>query len=200
MRTCLNFDLISGVDDDDATIHITPALHLEAHGGAMAKTKEEATPNQGAFTEADVGRRLTVVTKTRKVFVDGVERRVKWSRRVERTGSDEDQKGGREWRKKGGFNTKWVEWPAIDMVDAEIRHVEESVDGLVRVLKDSMTAKADGSKNRIPYSLKNPEIAAARLGVLDIGAGTFEGKGKGCLLYTSRSPRDATLSRMPSSA
>ena len=26
------------------------------------------------------------------------------------------------------------------------------------------------------------------------------GKGKGCLLYTSPSPRDATLSRMPSSA
>ena len=29
---------------------------------------------------------------------------------------------------------------------------------------------------------------------------TFVGKGKLCLLYTSPSPRDATLSRMPSSA
>ena len=30
--------------------------------------------------------------------------------------------------------------------------------------------------------------------------GEFTAKGKNCLLYTSPSPRDATLSRMPSSA
>ena len=32
------------------------------------------------------------------------------------------------------------------------------------------------------------------------GGLTLEAKGEGCLLYTSPSPRDATLSRMPSSA
>ena len=33
-----------------------------------------------------------------------------------------------------------------------------------------------------------------------IGLWAFIGKHNGCLLYTSPSPRDATLSRMPSSA
>ena len=32
------------------------------------------------------------------------------------------------------------------------------------------------------------------------GFGNFDLRDKGCLLYTSPSPRDATLSRMPSSA
>ena len=36
--------------------------------------------------------------------------------------------------------------------------------------------------------------------IKDHTAGPFEPVYKGCLLYTSPSPRDATLSRMPSSA
>ena len=36
--------------------------------------------------------------------------------------------------------------------------------------------------------------------VFSEGCKTFSGEDKGCLLYTSPSPRDATLSRMPSSA
>ena len=36
--------------------------------------------------------------------------------------------------------------------------------------------------------------------VIESGAGTGAGISDACLLYTSPSPRDATLSRMPSSA
>ena len=46
--------------------------------------------------------------------------------------------------------------------------------------------------------MKNYEdlVISPAAGVLNYGQGLFEG----CLLYTSPSPRDATLSRMPSSA
>ena len=52
--------------------------------------KPAASSGRGAFTSGDEGRRLTIVRsgakgQTRKVFVDGVERRVKWGRKVERT-------------------------------------------------------------------------------------------------------------------
>ena len=40
--------------------------------------------------------------------------------------------------------------------------------------------------------LVDPEFSA--------GSSHWDEKGRGCLLYTSPSPRDATLSRMPSSA
>ena len=42
----------------------------------------------------------------------------------------------------------------------------------------------------------------AMLGLLNLKSGTItiDGKDISCLLYTSPSPRDATLSRMPSSA
>ena len=43
----------------------------------------------------------------------------------------------------------------------------------------------------------NPGATKARLRV---GRGVGSGKGKTCLLYTSPSPRDGLLSRMPSSA
>ena len=41
---------------------------------------------------------------------------------------------------------------------------------------------------------------AARLGLQSDGHGGWTDRTTGCLLYTSPSPRDATLSRMPSSA
>ena len=72
------------------------------------------------------------------------------------------------------------------------------------------------AKNEIgPFSVTNELIKSARIKsgytVLDLACGTGlvtkkilskVGKGRvyGCLLYTSPSPRDATLSRMPSSA
>ena len=45
----------------------------------------------------------------------------------------------------------------------------------------------------------NSETPGCALGVVQSGQLVY-GRGYGCLLYTSPSPRDATLSRMPSSA
>ena len=64
----------------------------------------------------------------------------------------------------------------------------------------SMTfRKTDHHKNAIDYEVAGLMwLAAAR----PDGAGIVEvlDHGKGCLLYTSPSPRDGLLSRMPSSA
>ena len=57
------------------------------------------------------------------------------------------------------------------------------------------------------HILENPEHKAIPLAVGGkpgqrgvIASASYEARAKGCLLYTSPSPRDATLSRMPSSA
>ena len=44
------------------------------------------------------------------------------------------------------------------------------------------------------------QMAQRLIDALGGDADNIQGYGKGCLLYTSPSPRDATLSRMPSSA
>ena len=49
-----------------------------------------------------------------------------------------------------------------------------------------------------PTAVRAERVGAAG-GARPKGKGK-KGRGKGCLLYTSPSPRDATLSRMPSSA
>ena len=49
-------------------------------------------------------------------------------------------------------------------------------------------------------SVRNMEIYAAMVEVVDVNVGRIIDHLKACLLYTSPSPRDATLSRMPSSA
>ena len=52
---------------------------------------------------------------------------------------------------------------------------------------------------RKPRFLVNDEMLAS-MPLLREGLCRFEGRFRACLLYTSPSPRDATLSRMPSSA
>ena len=72
-----------------------------------------------------------------------------------------------------------------------------SVDGQDVILKG--TVSDDGERDRIE------EVAASVYGVsrvinqLSVG-NEIQATGNSCLLYTSPSPRDATLSRMPSSA
>ena len=63
--------------------------------------------------------------------------------------------------------------------------------------------EVDEEKNRLVMSnrLATDVVSGEGLGVGDVCAGVVQAvKPYGCLLYTSPSPRDATLSRMPSSA
>ena len=79
LRSCLNFDLIKGIDDDPLDLTVGN-VSLEAHGG---RTEEETTAGatkHGGFTLDDVGRRVTIDSKKRQVFIDGVERRMRWFR------------------------------------------------------------------------------------------------------------------------
>ena len=53
----------------------------------------------------------------------------------------------------------------------------------------------------IDISFEPPVVATPGLVVINVTGGSFEGPQlKGCLLYTSPSPRDRQKSRMPSSA
>ena len=171
LRSCLNFDLIKGIDDDPLDLTVSPAISLEAHGG---RTEEETTAGatkHGGFTLDDVGRRVTIDSKKRQVFIDGVERRMRWFRQVPKAIAMVE---GNEWRRKMGFNTEWREWKPGDWRDAEIVRVEPEAGGIVRLMK---AGKAN-AKQLAAHSIDNPEPAGARLNILDIGAGTFEGKGK----------------------
>ena len=59
----------------------------------------------------------------------------------------------------------------------------------------SGTLQQGGVEARAETTIANGEVVTLTLVIYDGFLG-----GKGCLLYTSPSPRDATLSRMPSSA
>ena len=54
---------------------------------------------------------------------------------------------------------------------------------------------AEGDADMINLLCKSAALPASNLGVIEVPF-----RGRTCLLYTSPSPRDATLSRMPSSA
>ena len=74
-------------------------------------------------------------------------------------------------------------------------------DGVIktRIAFEQLISRGIGDTIRVsltvPNSEKPQEIEAGRQILADIAAGRVR-----CLLYTSPSPRDATLSRMPSSA
>src|SRR5680860_1398395 len=95
----------------------------------------------------------------------------------------------------------WIDWLMVDMwllgdlVDLErlrgLRDVRVVRAGVHLQLRDLLTTEAILGEH-------------APDGLLDGGAGVLvehlAERGRGCLLYTSPSPRDGLLSRMPSSA
>ena len=57
----------------------------------------------------------------------------------------------------------------------------------------------DSRLNKLQEIVRAKKVIPTTLNLVDI-AGLVKGASKGCLLYTSPSPRDLKLSRMPSSA
>ena len=70
--------------------------------------------------------------------------------------------------------------------------------GTVRVEREGLTASLPS--RFVLVGTMNPEEGALRPQLLDRFGLCIDVHGESCLLYTSPSPRDATLSRMPSSA
>ena len=75
------------------------------------------------------------------------------------------------------------------------RVVEESVP--LFAAKDGFVTTMEYGKNKRKVLVRSPEMEISMRG---IGKSLSDEHASGCLLYTSPSPRDATLSRMPSSA
>ena len=82
----------------------------------------------------------------------------------------------------------------IDIFEPELSLQDEhAVDAIIRLCRevDNIVIVATGPLTNIATALERAPDIASRIDELVI---------MGCLLYTSPSPRDATLSRMPSSA
>ena len=79
--------------------------------------------------------------------------------------------------------------PAIDLKDGQC----------VRLRQGDMEDSTVFSDDPVATAERWAEATARRLHMVDLN-GAFAGKPKNCLLYTSPSPRDDPLSRMPSSA
>ena len=105
----------------------------------------------------------------------------------------------------GGDNAaiQVLELPTFEQV-AEWKHNTTPVPQQVRILKDicnHIKDETQSSGSNIYWSVENNTIGESALLVInDFGEDQIPGMFVSCLLYTSPSPRDATLSRMPSSA
>ena len=100
-------------------------------------------------------------------------------------------------------NGKVVRTPAYELVVAIASGVEQAagiarVHNMVRAFAIAPTASCSYRSKDLDGFTATPEIAPPISRTVDRDSGTFGVQT--CLLYTSPSPRDATLSRMPSSA
>ena len=84
---------------------------------------------------------------------------------------------------------KFTLYPAIDIKNGKC----------VRLLFGDMERETIYHENPLDQAMWFVDQGAEWLHIVDLD-GAAEGKNVNCLLYTSPSPRDATLSRMPSSA
>ena len=183
VRGCLNYDRIEGIDDDTAALTLSPVLHFELRGAMGRRPQSAPASGLGAFRSSDEGRHLTIVQsesgRSRKVYIDGVERKVKWQRKVERN-SEERERIVREKGLKKFERFEWREWRPGNLTIAEIVKVEEEVGGVVRVLRESLTVGHDGLRSMINYQFDNPPMESSRLALLGEGLGEdiFAGKSR----------------------
>ena len=121
-----------------------------------------------------------------------------------------------------GFEAGWFVRPTIFAdVDNTMRTAREEISGPVLAIipfdteEEAVAIANDTPDGLAAYVQTGSGERAARMsrslraGAVHINGGAYEygspfggykASGNGCLLYTSPSPRDATLSRMPSSA
>ena len=77
-----------------------------------------------------------------------------------------------------------------------------SYNALLTAKKEAVKSKVDAEINNRRLANQEQKISSAEIGeeIANLGAQAATIQSEACLLYTSPSPRDATLSRMPSSA
>ena len=140
----LIFDPIDKLDNDPDPnqLVLSPMVELAqeaVRGYAARQGGGRRNLHVGAFSKKDEQKRLTIRRDNNgsmpHVFVGGVERRVLWSRRVERTQEERDlivqQKGAKDIEKR-----TWREWHPPEMEDALIVKVDELVGGTIHVVRE----------------------------------------------------------------
>jgi len=139
----LIFDPIDKLDNDPDPnqLVLSPMVELaqEAVRGYAARQGGRRKLHVGAFSKKDEQKRLTIRRggngSMPHVFVGGVERRVLWFRRVERTQEERDlivqQKGAKDIEKR-----TWRDWRPPEMEDALIVKVDEQVGGTIHVVRE----------------------------------------------------------------
>ena len=85
------------------------------------------------------------------------------------------------------------------MIDAEL-HVMEPVDLWENYIADEFKDRAPKRMSEGQWDIRTLVEGEMMNDMAASGPYSVSGRNKACLLYTSPSPRDATLSRMPSSA
>ena len=112
---------------------------------------------------------------------------------------DEYVINGRKWWSSGAMNPNCKVFIVMGKTDPTAhRHAQQSMiivprdtPGVEIVRPLSVFGAWDSPEGHAEIKLTNVRVPVSNL---------LLGEGRGCLLYTSPSPRDATLSRMPSSA
>ena len=92
-----------------------------------------------------------------------------------------------------GVNMR-LSWPTLDLTDSSIANVELKFDMMHRYFGFNTNYHDNDAPDSIQLMARSGDNPA------NLGSYSDAVLNKGCLLYTSPSPRDATLSRMPSSA
>ena len=90
---------------------------------------------------------------------------------------------------------------SAEQIDAEVARIEDQISHETMSLKEEkVLVERIKQLNKMKDAAKAMAAKQAQITGTDGSRKAMQEKAKACLLYTSPSPRDATLSRMPSSA